>query len=66
MLIWLIEVDLGAFAPVAREVRPKVVALGASMTLFPLPVREITETVALARSIASSLEARLGPETWTC
>src|SRR6266705_4028747 len=29
------EVDLEAFAAVAREVRPKVVALGASMTLFP-------------------------------
>ena len=30
-----LEVDLDAFARVAREVRPKVVALGASMTLFP-------------------------------
>jgi glycine hydroxymethyltransferase len=41
-----LEVDLEAFATVAREVRPKVVALGASMTLFPLPVREITQIVA--------------------
>ena len=36
-----LEVDLDAFATGAREARPKLIALGASMTLFPLPVREI-------------------------
>ena len=40
-----LEVDLDAFAEVARAHRPKLVALGASMTLFPLPVREIAEIV---------------------
>jgi glycine hydroxymethyltransferase len=41
-----LEVDLDAFATVARERRPKLVALGASMTLFPLPVREMSQIVA--------------------
>src|SRR3954447_18857897 len=36
-----LEVDLEQFARTARNVRPKLVALGASMTLFPLPVTEI-------------------------
>jgi glycine hydroxymethyltransferase len=36
-----LEVDLDAFAAIARETKPKLVALGASMTLFPLPVQEI-------------------------
>jgi glycine hydroxymethyltransferase len=36
-----LEVDLDAFATVGRETRPKLIALGASMTLFPLPVKEI-------------------------
>jgi len=36
-----LEVDLDAFAQRARAARPRLVALGASMTLFPLPVREI-------------------------
>jgi glycine hydroxymethyltransferase len=36
-----LEVDLDAFARVAREQRPRLIVLGASMTLFPLPVREI-------------------------
>jgi glycine hydroxymethyltransferase len=36
-----LEVDLDAFARRARETKPKLVALGASMTLFPLPVSEI-------------------------
>ena len=40
-----LEVDLDAFAAEARRLRPKVVALGASMTLFPFPVREIAEIV---------------------
>jgi glycine hydroxymethyltransferase len=38
-----LEVDLPAFAVAAREARPKLVALGASMTLFPLPVTEISD-----------------------
>lgn len=41
-----LTVDLDAFRQVAREVRPKLVALGASMTLFPFPLREMSETVA--------------------
>jgi glycine hydroxymethyltransferase len=41
-----LEVDLEAFASVARQHRPKLVALGASMTLFPLPVREMSQIVA--------------------
>ena len=32
-----LEVDLDAFAHEARKHRPKLIALGASMTLFPLP-----------------------------
>ena len=36
-----LEVDLDAFAAARASARPKLVALGASMTLFPLPVREI-------------------------
>ncbi|MDA0180788.1 aminotransferase class I/II-fold pyridoxal phosphate-dependent enzyme [Solirubrobacter phytolaccae] len=40
-----LEADLDAFATEARKARPKLVALGASMTLFPLPVREINEIV---------------------
>jgi glycine hydroxymethyltransferase len=40
-----LEVDVDAFASVAREHRPTIVALGASMTLFPLPVREISQIV---------------------
>lgn len=33
-----LTVDLAEFAAVARRVRPKVVTLGASMTLFPFPL----------------------------
>lgn len=40
-----LEVDLDAFAYTARQVRPKLVALGASMTLFPFPVAAMTEIV---------------------
>jgi glycine hydroxymethyltransferase len=40
-----LEVDLLRFASVAREHRPRIVALGASMTLFPLPVREMSQIV---------------------
>ena len=39
-------VDLDAFASVARRHRPRLVALGASMTLFPLPVTEMSRIVA--------------------
>ena len=41
-----LEVDVEAFARKAREVRPTLVALGASMTLFPLPVRQMADIVA--------------------
>lgn len=37
-----LEVDLDAFARTARKVRPKLVAVGMSMTLFPLPVKEMS------------------------
>ncbi|RKQ93600.1 serine hydroxymethyltransferase [Solirubrobacter pauli] len=40
-----LEVDLDAFAVAARAAKPKLVALGASMTLFPLPVAQIKEIV---------------------
>ncbi len=39
-------VDLDRFRLVAPLVRPKLVALGASMTLFPFPIREMSEVVA--------------------
>lgn len=38
-------VDLDRFRLVAPLVRPKLVALGASMTLFPFPLREMSEVV---------------------
>lgn len=41
-----LEVDLEAFRKVAPLVRPKVVALGASMTLFPFPLKEMSEIIA--------------------
>jgi glycine hydroxymethyltransferase len=40
-----LEVDLDEFAVKARPLRPRLVALGASMTLFPFPVREMAEIV---------------------
>src|ERR1700730_4783790 len=40
------EVDLDLFRKVAPLVRPKLVALGASMTLFPFPLREMQEVIA--------------------
>lgn len=40
-----LEVDLDLFRKVAPLVRPKVVALGLSMTLFPFPVKEMREIV---------------------
>ena len=41
-----LEVDLVAFTKLAREVRPKLVVMGMSMTLFPLPVREMSKIIA--------------------
>ncbi|MDQ3410725.1 MAG: aminotransferase class I/II-fold pyridoxal phosphate-dependent enzyme, partial [Chloroflexota bacterium] len=38
-----LEVDLEAFARTARTIQPKIVALGASMTLFPFPVARMAE-----------------------
>src|SRR5215471_13632317 len=38
-------VDLDLFSKVAPLVRPKLVALGASMTLFPFPLQAINEMV---------------------
>ncbi|MCI4601740.1 serine hydroxymethyltransferase, partial [Escherichia coli] len=40
-----LTVDLDEFAKVARQVRPKLVTLGASMTLFPFPLKEMAEIV---------------------
>ncbi len=40
-----LTVDLERFATVARAVQPKLVTLGASMTLFPFPIAEMTEIV---------------------
>ena len=40
-----LEVDLDLFRKTAPLVRPKVVALGLSMTLFPFPVKEMREIV---------------------
>ncbi len=41
-----LDVDLDAFRRKAEEERPKLVALGMSMTLFPLPCREMAEVIA--------------------
>ena len=41
-----LEVDLDMFRKMAPLVRPKLVALGLSMTLFPFPVAEMHEIVA--------------------
>ncbi|HEX6542935.1 MAG TPA: serine hydroxymethyltransferase [Ktedonobacterales bacterium] len=40
-----LTVDIERFRTVARSVRPKLVTLGLSMTLFPLPVRAMREIV---------------------
>ncbi|MFP3387535.1 serine hydroxymethyltransferase [Brevibacillus sp. SIMBA_040] len=40
-----LTVDLEEFAKVARQVRPKLVTLGASMTLFPFPLKEMSTIV---------------------
>jgi glycine hydroxymethyltransferase len=41
-----LEVDLDLFTKVARLARPRLVTLGASMTLFPFPIRAMSEVVA--------------------
>jgi glycine hydroxymethyltransferase len=41
-----LEVDLDAYARAACKAKPKLVAVGMSMTLFPLPVREMSAVVA--------------------
>lgn len=41
-----LEVDLDLFRKMAPLVRPKLVALGVSMTLFPFPVRAMAEVAA--------------------
>src|SRR5512134_3328297 len=41
-----LEVDLPAFAQAARQHKPKLVVMGMSMTLFPLPVREMSQIIA--------------------
>ncbi len=41
-----LDVDLAAFAQTARRERPTLVAMGMSMTLFPLPVRQMCEIIA--------------------
>lgn len=40
-----LEVDLDGFAKAARQHRPKLVVMGMSMTLFRLPVREMSEII---------------------
>src|SRR5215472_5032750 len=41
-----LEVDLDLFRKLALLVRPRLVALGASMTLFPFPLQEMHEIIA--------------------
>jgi glycine hydroxymethyltransferase len=41
-----LEVDLDAFAKVAHQTRPRLVVMGMSMTLFPLPVRQMSNIIA--------------------
>ena len=41
-----LEVDLDGFAKAARQHQPKLVVMGMSMTLFPLPVREMSGIIA--------------------
>lgn len=40
-----LDVDLDKFEEEAGRIRPKLVVLGMSMTLFPLPVREMVEII---------------------
>jgi len=41
-----LEVDLAGFRLAAERARPRLVALGMSMTLFPLPCREMADIIA--------------------
>jgi glycine hydroxymethyltransferase len=41
-----LEVDLDLFSKMAPLVQPRVVSLGASMTLFPFPVRQMSDVIA--------------------
>ncbi|KAB2867523.1 MAG: aminotransferase class I/II-fold pyridoxal phosphate-dependent enzyme [Anaerolineae bacterium] len=41
-----LEVDLDKFTEEAQRIRPKLVVMGMSMTLFPLPVREMASVIA--------------------
>lgn len=41
-----LEVDLDMFRKMAPLIQPRVVSLGASMTLFPFPVKSMSEVVA--------------------
>lgn len=40
-----LDIDLPSFTRVARREKPTLVALGMSMTLFPLPVREMSAVI---------------------
>jgi len=40
-----LEVDLDGFSKAARRHKPKLVVMGMSMTLFPLPVREMSQII---------------------
>lgn len=40
-----LEVDLDKFAEDAQRIQPKLVVMGMSMTLFPLPVREMSTII---------------------
>ena len=40
-----LDVDLDKFEEEAQRIRPKLVVMGMSMTLFPLPVREISSII---------------------
>ena len=41
-----LEIDVDLFRKMAPLLKPKVIALGASMTLFPFPLKEIKEVIA--------------------
>jgi glycine hydroxymethyltransferase len=41
-----LDVDLDKFTEEAQRIRPKLVVMGMSMTLFPLPVRQMSEIIA--------------------
>ena len=41
-----LEVDLDKFAEEAQRIQPKLVVMGMSMTLFPLPVQQMSQIIA--------------------